>query len=114
MRSPLGDHDGVATIACSETTIPLITPVKSRIAISLRPPRVTLIAAIDLPSGIDASTGEVQGHAVRAAATVTFHAAKPGLWIAPGTAFSAAQNQAAAFARVFGAFVERSAAEKTI
>src|SRR5205085_10938041 len=32
----------------------------------------------------DASTGEVHGVAVRAGATVTFHAAKPGLWIAPG------------------------------
>ncbi len=37
-----------------------------------------------MPSGVDASTGEVQGPAVRAAATVTFAAGKPGLWIAPG------------------------------
>ena len=40
--------------------------------------------AADVPSGIDASTGEVPGEAVRAAATAAFHAAKPGLWIAPG------------------------------
>ena len=40
--------------------------------------------ACDVPSGVDASTGEVLGPAVRAASTVTFHAAKPGLWIAPG------------------------------
>jgi ADP-dependent NAD(P)H-hydrate dehydratase / NAD(P)H-hydrate epimerase len=40
--------------------------------------------AADIPSGVDASTGEVAGIAVRAAATATFHAAKPGLWIAPG------------------------------
>ena len=39
-----------------------------------------------MPSGVDASTGEVAGAAVRAAATATFHAAKPGLWIAPGKA----------------------------
>jgi ADP-dependent NAD(P)H-hydrate dehydratase / NAD(P)H-hydrate epimerase len=45
----------------------------------------TVIAA-DVPSGVDASTGEVAGAAVRAAATATFHAAKPGLWIAPGKA----------------------------
>ena len=40
--------------------------------------------ACDVPSGVDASTGEVAGAAVRADATGTFHAAKPGLWIAPG------------------------------
>jgi hydroxyethylthiazole kinase-like uncharacterized protein yjeF len=44
---------------------------------------VTVIAC-DVPSGVDASSGEVQGAAVRAAATATFHAGKPGLWIAPG------------------------------
>jgi NAD(P)H-hydrate epimerase len=42
------------------------------------------IVACDVPSGVDASTGEVHGPAVKADATVTFHAAKPGLWIAPG------------------------------
>ena len=39
-----------------------------------------------MPSGVDASTGVVSGAAVRAALTVTFHAAKPGLWIRPGKA----------------------------
>ena len=43
-----------------------------------------LIVACDVPSGVDASTGEVAGSAVRADLTVTFHAAKPGLWISPG------------------------------
>ena len=47
--------------------------------------RAKVIAA-DIPSGVDASTGEIAGPAVRAAATATFHAAKPGLWIAPGKA----------------------------
>jgi ADP-dependent NAD(P)H-hydrate dehydratase / NAD(P)H-hydrate epimerase len=42
------------------------------------------VVACDVPSGVDASSGEVHGPAVRADATVTFHAAKPGLWIAPG------------------------------
>jgi hydroxyethylthiazole kinase-like uncharacterized protein yjeF len=42
------------------------------------------VIAADIPSGVDASTGEIAGAAVRAAATATFHAAKPGLWIAPG------------------------------
>lgn len=42
------------------------------------------IVSIDVPSGIDASSGVVAGVAVKAARTVTFHAAKPGLWIRPG------------------------------
>lgn len=42
------------------------------------------VVAIDLPSGVDASTGEVAGAAVEAAATVTFHGAKVGLAVAPG------------------------------
>ena len=42
------------------------------------------VVACDVPSGVDASTGEAVGPAVRAVATATFHAAKPGLWIAPG------------------------------
>ncbi len=42
------------------------------------------VVACDVPSGVDASSGEVAGAAVRAQATATFHAAKPGLWIAPG------------------------------
>ena len=42
------------------------------------------VVACDVPSGVDASTGEVAGPAVRAVATATFHAGKPGLWIAPG------------------------------
>ncbi len=42
------------------------------------------ILAVDLPSGVDASTGEVAGTAVRAAVTVAFHGRKVGLAVAPG------------------------------
>jgi NAD(P)H-hydrate epimerase len=42
------------------------------------------VLAVDLPSGVDASTGEVAGAAVRADATVTFHGRKVGLVVAPG------------------------------
>jgi NAD(P)H-hydrate epimerase len=45
-----------------------------------------VVFACDVPSGVDASTGEIAGDAVRADVTVTFHAAKPGLWISPGKA----------------------------
>jgi ADP-dependent NAD(P)H-hydrate dehydratase / NAD(P)H-hydrate epimerase len=44
------------------------------------------VVSVDVPSGVDASTGVVSWPAVRASLTVTFHAAKPGLWIRPGKA----------------------------
>ncbi|HSR83697.1 MAG TPA: NAD(P)H-hydrate dehydratase [Streptosporangiaceae bacterium] len=43
-----------------------------------------LVVAVDLPSGIDADTGEVTGVAIRADVTVTFGTVKPGLLIDPG------------------------------
>jgi len=42
------------------------------------------VVACDVASGVDASTGEVAGAAVRADLTVTFHAAKLGHRVAPG------------------------------
>jgi hydroxyethylthiazole kinase-like uncharacterized protein yjeF len=42
------------------------------------------VVSIDVPSGVDASTGVVGGTAVKAVRTVTFHVGKPGLWIQPG------------------------------
>jgi ADP-dependent NAD(P)H-hydrate dehydratase / NAD(P)H-hydrate epimerase len=42
------------------------------------------VVAVDLPSGVDASTGEVAGAVVTAELTVTFHAPKLGLVVAPG------------------------------
>jgi hydroxyethylthiazole kinase-like uncharacterized protein yjeF len=42
------------------------------------------VVAVDLPSGIDADTGAVDGPAVRADVTVTFGVIKPGLLIDPG------------------------------
>jgi ADP-dependent NAD(P)H-hydrate dehydratase / NAD(P)H-hydrate epimerase len=40
--------------------------------------------ACDVPSGVNASTGEVEGEAVRAVATATFHGSKIGLHVEPG------------------------------
>src|SRR5947208_8623753 len=48
------------------------------------------VVAIDIPSGVDASTGEVAGVAIDAAWTVCFHREKVGLRVAPG-AFSAGE-----------------------
>jgi NAD(P)H-hydrate epimerase len=42
------------------------------------------VVACDIPSGVDASSGEVAGEAVRADVTVSFHAAKLGQLVAPG------------------------------
>src|SRR5436309_9750050 len=42
------------------------------------------VFAIDVPSGVDASTGETAGPAIQADATVTFHGPKVGLVVAPG------------------------------
>lgn len=41
------------------------------------------VLAVDLPSGVEADTGEVRGEAVTAAATVTFGTYKPGLLVDP-------------------------------
>ncbi|MEP6953401.1 MAG: NAD(P)H-hydrate dehydratase [Solirubrobacteraceae bacterium] len=48
------------------------------------------VVAADVPSGVDAASGEVAGEAVRARATAAFAGAKPGLWINPGRAHSGA------------------------
>jgi hydroxyethylthiazole kinase-like uncharacterized protein yjeF len=42
------------------------------------------VVAVDVPSGVDASTGAIDGCAVRADVTVTFGALKIGLVVAPG------------------------------
>ena len=42
------------------------------------------IVACDVPSGVNASTGEVEADAVRADVTATFHGPKVGLFVDPG------------------------------
>lgn len=42
------------------------------------------VVALDVPSGVDASDGTIEGAAIRADLTVTFHAPKIGLAVAPG------------------------------
>jgi len=42
------------------------------------------VLAVDIPSGVNASTGEAAGAAVRADVTVTMHGRKVGLAVAPG------------------------------
>src|SRR6476661_259636 len=42
------------------------------------------VVAVDLPSGVNADTGEIAGAAVNADVTVTMHGRKVGLEVAPG------------------------------
>jgi len=42
------------------------------------------VVSVDLPSGVDADTGETAAAAVRASLTVTMHGPKVGLYVAPG------------------------------
>ena len=46
------------------------------------------VVAVDIPSGINADSGEVCGCAVRADDTVTFAFGKPGLFLFPGAEYS--------------------------
>jgi hydroxyethylthiazole kinase-like uncharacterized protein yjeF len=43
------------------------------------------VVSVDVPSGVDASTGEVSGVSVEATTTITFHGEKVGLAVAPGS-----------------------------
>ncbi|MEV7967751.1 NAD(P)H-hydrate dehydratase [Sphaerisporangium sp. NPDC088356] len=63
-------------------TGPLREPYATLAKMSAEAPGV--VVAVDVPSGVDASTGEVEGDAVRAHLTVTFGAVKAGLLIDPG------------------------------
>jgi hydroxyethylthiazole kinase-like uncharacterized protein yjeF len=48
------------------------------------------IIAVDVPSGVNADTGAVEGEAIDADLTVTFGALKPGLLLMPGKEFAGA------------------------
>ncbi|GAB3492397.1 NAD(P)H-hydrate dehydratase [Nocardiopsis coralliicola] len=48
------------------------------------------VVAVDIPSGVDADTGEVHGAAVTATATICFGTGKPGLFVDPGAAHAGA------------------------
>ena len=54
------------------------------------PPDVgdTPVLAVDVPSGVDALTGDIAGDVLAATRTVTFAALKPGLLMPPGSALA--------------------------
>ena len=92
LRWDPGDADQLALVNAADALIDGVVGIGARGA--LREPAASLIAvanaadalrvAVDLPSGIDADTGTVDGVAFDADLTVTFAATKPGLLIAPG------------------------------
>lgn len=71
--------DGMVGIGA---TGPLREPM-ARLAVMVASAPATVVA-VDVPSGVDASTGEVMGVAVRADVTVTFGGMKIGLVVSPG------------------------------
>src|SRR5215831_240975 len=93
----LGDAGLEATMHAADLVLDGLLGIGGRGG--LREPQATLAAlaekargggatvvAVDLPSGVDADTGEVTGAAVRADVTVTFGTWKMGLLIDPGAA----------------------------
>jgi pimeloyl-ACP methyl ester carboxylesterase len=71
------------------------------------------LAEITLPTLI--TRGDLDDNVHPLAHAVEWHSACPTtswLWIAPGAAFSAAQNRAAEFSEVFGAFVDHASAQR--
>lgn len=77
--------DGIVGIGGRGGLRPAATGLVARVAAS-----GVRVVAVDLPSGVDADTGEVAGAAVRADVTVTFGTLKPGLLIDPGAALAGA------------------------
>jgi hydroxyethylthiazole kinase-like uncharacterized protein yjeF len=83
-------------IAAADLVIDAILGIGGRGA--LREPAATLagvayqtevpVVAVDLPSGVDADTGWVEGAAVHATRTVAFGVLKPGLLAGPGAALA--------------------------
>jgi hydroxyethylthiazole kinase-like uncharacterized protein yjeF len=77
--------DGIVGIGGTGPLRPAAAELVARADASRAP-----IVAVDVPSGVDADTGEVAGAAVRADATVTFGTWKTGLLVDPGAAFAGA------------------------
>jgi hydroxyethylthiazole kinase-like uncharacterized protein yjeF len=75
--------DGIVGIGGKGGLRPDAAPLAERAALSR-----AAVVAVDLPSGVEADSGEVRGAAVRADLTVTFGTHKPGLLIDPAREYA--------------------------
>jgi hydroxyethylthiazole kinase-like uncharacterized protein yjeF len=91
------DDDGLADLlATADLVLDGLVGIGARGALRGRPAELAELVgaagaasrtvAVDVPSGVDAATGAVEGVAIDAACTVTFGTHKPGLLVLPGSA----------------------------
>ncbi len=73
-------HEGLALRGAEHSPQPFITPADPAMLLDEEP----VILAVDCPSGLHCDTGECDPLTLRAHDTVTFAAAKPGLFVFPG------------------------------
>lgn len=91
---PATDVDAVAALAACDIAIDAMLGVGARAEPNAAYARVIealathpYVLAIDVPTGVDATTGAVASHAVRAHATITLGAVKLGLLLDPARAY---------------------------
>lgn len=71
-----------------EPSASLVEALRDRSTAAAAPANSPLVVACDLPSGMDADTGGINGTVLPADLTVTFGAAKSGLFVNPGAGFA--------------------------
>ncbi|KJY39985.1 NAD(P)H-hydrate epimerase [Streptomyces sp. NRRL S-495] len=87
---------GLADFSCADLVLDGIVGIGGRGGLRpeaepyARAARTGVVVAVDVPSGVDADTGEVAGAALRADVTVCFGTYKPGLLIDPGASYAGA------------------------
>ncbi|MCX4686024.1 NAD(P)H-hydrate dehydratase [Kitasatospora purpeofusca] len=87
---------GLADFSCADLVLDGIVGIGGRGGLRpeaepyARATRTGTVVAVDVPSGVDADTGEVAGAALRADVTVCFGTYKPGLLIDPGASYAGA------------------------
>ncbi|PWI56955.1 NAD(P)H-hydrate dehydratase [Sulfoacidibacillus thermotolerans] len=85
-QDDLADVDVIVdAILGNGSKLPLREPIKPLLRAIRKAERT--VVAIDLPTGLDADTGQIDADCVQAAITVTCGFAKPGLYMDPGRNF---------------------------